>query len=85
MLDEAAIFFTNRLYKKLFNGSKICDAFVEAKEDVEYNFGFIEADLFNLLTQDGENGPKLDEESKKTEGVIEHVCAKIKKPDVGSL
>ena len=39
VLDEAAIFFTNRLYKKLFVGSNICDAFIDSKEDVEFKFG----------------------------------------------
>ena len=63
VLDEAAIFFTNRLYKKLFNSCKICDAFIEAKEEVEYNFGFIESDLFTLMTQDGPYGPKTNQEA----------------------
>ena len=87
VLDEAAIYFTNSLYKKLFNGYNICDAFIEAKEDVEFKFEFAESDLFMLLTQDGEFGPKNDNENKKNEDgdEIKHVCAKIRKPDVGSL
>ena len=49
VLDEAAIGFTQAFYKYLFKGERICDAFEQAKQGVEFKFGEKEANLFICL------------------------------------
>ena len=52
VLDEAAIYFTKCFYLYLFENKKICQAFKEAKADVEFKFKRNESDLFKLFTQE---------------------------------
>lgn len=35
ILDTAVLNFTNRFYKEIFSGQKICDAFAIAQNEVE--------------------------------------------------
>lgn len=53
VLDEAAIMFTKRFYNKLFSEQvNVCEAFITAKNDVQFKLEKSEANLFKLFTKD---------------------------------
>ena len=49
VLDDAAVMFTQTFYKLLFNGKNVCEAFKQAKGDVESSFGKKEAKIFHIF------------------------------------
>ena len=49
VLDEAALTFTKFFYKALMNRTTVCDAFIQAKSQVELEYKKKESDMFTLL------------------------------------
>ena len=53
MLDAAASKFSSTFYSNVFSGDQtICDAFEQAKRNVEMQHNSAEANLFTILTHD---------------------------------